>query len=150
MGVNSLPKTASRLQFEPRPYCAWVQHANHSATEPPAIKWTISKHRVCCRWNYIILGRLACTAACSCRRGSSVVCLLSVCLVRLIGTESWAVRYRPLWLLTLSHPSHHLEFSVHTLGPASCVDQHAFSTNSLHRRHCGKPIANCNKSRDSV
>jgi len=23
--------TASRLQFEPRPFCAWVQHANHSA-----------------------------------------------------------------------------------------------------------------------
>ena len=28
--------TASRLRFEPRPFCAWVQHANHSATEPPA------------------------------------------------------------------------------------------------------------------
>jgi len=27
--------TASPLQFEPRPFCAWVQHANHSATEPP-------------------------------------------------------------------------------------------------------------------
>ena len=26
--------TASRLRFEPRP-CAWVQHANHSATERP-------------------------------------------------------------------------------------------------------------------
>ena len=25
----------SRLWFEPRPFCAWVQHANHSATEPP-------------------------------------------------------------------------------------------------------------------
>jgi len=24
----------SWLRFEPRPYCAWVQHANHSATEP--------------------------------------------------------------------------------------------------------------------
>jgi len=24
--------TASRLRFEPRPFCAWVQHANHSAT----------------------------------------------------------------------------------------------------------------------
>ena len=39
MGVNSLPKTAnptaSRLRFEPGPFCAWVQHANHSATEPP-------------------------------------------------------------------------------------------------------------------
>ena len=26
--------TASRLRFEPRPFCAWVQHANQSATEP--------------------------------------------------------------------------------------------------------------------
>ena len=26
---------ASRLRLEPRPFCAWVQHANHSATEPP-------------------------------------------------------------------------------------------------------------------
>jgi len=29
--------TASRLRFEPGPYCAWVQHANHSATEPPNV-----------------------------------------------------------------------------------------------------------------
>jgi len=28
----------SRLRFEPRPFCAWVQHANHSATEPPQIE----------------------------------------------------------------------------------------------------------------
>ena len=28
-------KTASRLRHEPRPFCARVQHANHSATEPP-------------------------------------------------------------------------------------------------------------------
>jgi len=34
MGVNSLPKTASRLRFEPGPYCARVQHANHSAADP--------------------------------------------------------------------------------------------------------------------
>ena len=27
--------TASRLLFEPGPFCVWVQHANHSATEPP-------------------------------------------------------------------------------------------------------------------
>ena len=27
--------TASRLRFEPRPFCAWVQHPNYSATEPP-------------------------------------------------------------------------------------------------------------------
>jgi len=26
--------TASRLRFEPRPFCTRVQHANHSATEP--------------------------------------------------------------------------------------------------------------------
>ena len=38
MGVNSSSKTyqtASRLRFEPRPFRAWVQQANHSATEPP-------------------------------------------------------------------------------------------------------------------
>ena len=27
--------TASRLRFEPGPFCAWVQHANHSAIEQP-------------------------------------------------------------------------------------------------------------------
>jgi len=27
--------TASRLRFEPGPFCTRVQHANHSATEPP-------------------------------------------------------------------------------------------------------------------
>ena len=27
--------TASRLRFEPEPFCALVQHANHSAAEPP-------------------------------------------------------------------------------------------------------------------
>ena len=31
MGVNSLPKTV----IWTRAFCAWVQHANHSATEPP-------------------------------------------------------------------------------------------------------------------
>ena len=30
--------TASRLRFEPGPFCAWVQHANHSATEPPSVR----------------------------------------------------------------------------------------------------------------
>jgi len=25
----------SRLRFEPRPFCTWVQHTNYSATEPP-------------------------------------------------------------------------------------------------------------------
>ena len=27
---------ASQLRFKPRPFCAWVQHANHLATEPPS------------------------------------------------------------------------------------------------------------------
>ena len=27
--------TTLRLRFEPGPFCAWVQHGNHSATEPP-------------------------------------------------------------------------------------------------------------------
>ena len=30
---------ASRLRFEPEPFCAWVQHANHSATEPAYQRW---------------------------------------------------------------------------------------------------------------
>ena len=39
MDVNSLPKTVcypttSRLRFEPGPFCAGVQHANHSAAAP--------------------------------------------------------------------------------------------------------------------
>jgi len=35
--------TASRLRFELGPFCAWVQHANHLATEPPRIcDWSIS------------------------------------------------------------------------------------------------------------
>ena len=39
MGVNSLPKTVTRQRrgcdLHPGPFCAWVQHANPSATEPP-------------------------------------------------------------------------------------------------------------------
>ena len=38
MGVNSLPKTVIpdgvAGAIWPRPFCDWVQHANHSATEP--------------------------------------------------------------------------------------------------------------------
>ena len=33
----TLKRAASRLRFEPGPFCARVQHANHSATEPPEI-----------------------------------------------------------------------------------------------------------------
>ena len=36
--------TASRLRFESRSFCAWVQHAYHSATEP-SVRW--------CRISYI-------------------------------------------------------------------------------------------------
>jgi len=35
--------TALRLRFEPRPFCAWVQHANHSATKPP---YFLCKHYI--------------------------------------------------------------------------------------------------------
>jgi len=49
MGVNSLTKTvnptASRLRSEPGPFCAWVQHANHSATEPAHNVW-VWQHNV--------------------------------------------------------------------------------------------------------
>jgi len=40
--------TASRLRFEPGPFCAWVQHTNHSATEPP--HW-----RLCFSVNHIVI-----------------------------------------------------------------------------------------------
>ena len=49
MGVNSLPKTVTRRRrdcdLNPGPFCDWVQHANHSATEPP----------YCCLWKWLIL-----------------------------------------------------------------------------------------------
>ena len=59
MGVNSLPKTVSRqrtswLRFEPGPFCAWVQHANHSATEPPyryTSFWNINVSKLAAIWN---------------------------------------------------------------------------------------------------
>ena len=39
MGVNSLRKTVTQqLRFKPRPYCTWVQHVNHSATERPSVR----------------------------------------------------------------------------------------------------------------
>jgi len=37
--------TASRLRFEPGPFCAWVQHANHSATEPLFMSICIIRQR---------------------------------------------------------------------------------------------------------
>ena len=33
---------SGRLQFEPGPFCAWVQYTNHSATEPPVHCFTVS------------------------------------------------------------------------------------------------------------
>ena len=40
--------TASRLRFEPRPFCAWVQHANHSATKPPILNSLYSQRVSTC------------------------------------------------------------------------------------------------------
>jgi len=37
--------TASRLRFESGSFCAWVQHANHSATEPSGITLRNSKYQ---------------------------------------------------------------------------------------------------------
>ena len=37
---------ASRMRFEPGPFCAWVQHANHSATEPPGSR-VLTSEQVC-------------------------------------------------------------------------------------------------------
>ena len=39
MGVNSLPKTVTRQSRD----WAWVQHANHSATEPPTYQQSVFK-----------------------------------------------------------------------------------------------------------
>ena len=36
--VEDCYPTASRLRFEPGPFCAWVHHAKHSATEPPSFR----------------------------------------------------------------------------------------------------------------
>ena len=50
VGMKSLPKTyptASRLRFEPGPFCAWVQHSNHSATEPHMVVGQSVCHSVC-------------------------------------------------------------------------------------------------------
>jgi len=45
--------TASRLRFEPMPFCAWVQHANHSAAQAHlAFKILhVDNHRVSSEWD---------------------------------------------------------------------------------------------------
>ena len=47
---------ALRLRFEPRPFCAWVQHANHSATEPPNRAAPGAKYDVydCLVWSTVL------------------------------------------------------------------------------------------------
>jgi len=42
--------TASRLRFEHGPFCAWVQHANHSATEPRLQYPQINKWHSCMKY----------------------------------------------------------------------------------------------------
>jgi len=39
-----------RLRFKPGPFCAWVQHANHSATEPPVLPWRCYMAICLCGW----------------------------------------------------------------------------------------------------
>ena len=47
--VQDCYPTASRLRFEPGPFCAWVQHAKHSAAEPPVRRmWTHKMARFAC------------------------------------------------------------------------------------------------------
>jgi len=50
--------TASRLRFEPGPIWAWVQHANHSTTEPATEYWftaaTMAICYLCVCWSYWI------------------------------------------------------------------------------------------------
>ena len=65
--------TASRLRFEPGPFCAWVQHANHSATEPPYEHVVTVKrdHATrCVSWNLV-----------NCYKKSSVImCMTLKCI----------------------------------------------------------------------
>ena len=42
-GCEQFAEDASRLRFEAGSFCAWVQHANHSATEPAQIRNTVAK-----------------------------------------------------------------------------------------------------------
>jgi len=46
--------TASRLQFEPRPFCAWVQHYNYSATEPPSHLLSFNSTALPCIHRFVI------------------------------------------------------------------------------------------------
>jgi len=49
-GVNSLPKTVTRqhhgCDLNPGPFCAWVQHTNHSATEPPGTQASCNSYSI--------------------------------------------------------------------------------------------------------
>ena len=40
--------TALRLRFKPSSFCAWVQHANHSATELRWVKWDVRSPLITC------------------------------------------------------------------------------------------------------
>ena len=46
--------TSSQLRLEPGPFCAWVQHANYLATEPPCHIWTKWRSTECICLQYYI------------------------------------------------------------------------------------------------
>ena len=64
--------TASRLRFEPGPFCAWVQHTNHLATEPPITQIVLVKEAVTvnCRsgWLSVTSDAVNSTVVCLCCR----------------------------------------------------------------------------------
>jgi len=57
--VQIAAPTASGLQFEPRLFCAWVQHTNHSATKPTCYLYIIADNWVIYEWSAIIVLRVA-------------------------------------------------------------------------------------------
>ena len=114
MGVNSLPNrpycypTASRLRFEPGPFCARVQHANHSATEPaytPALH--PSRNLIgFARFAEVVLGRGGEQLHYLLRTGYANVCVCGFDGRRnTVTTRAWAemaTRHRLLTLMLLA------------------------------------------------
>jgi len=94
--------TASRLRFEPTRFCAWVQHANHSATEPPhiplyfSIKFRIfSRPRgICSLWRTTITSSRVSVTGRSVKRWQELTSRVQVRLHSAAGcTTGWTRRF---------------------------------------------------------
>ena len=97
MGVNSLPKTVTRQRrgcdLNPGPFCAWVQHANHSATEPPT------------REIVIIISLCVYRVACNIKLSTVfVACVMQTeCTAGVTGVFRWPARPRDPWRTSRHH-----------------------------------------------